>query len=277
MSELSVEEFENSSEENGVRFWEAHAFMRRLGYETWTSFQSVITKAMGSCAKLNIDPTEVFLPHTVSVEGKPAKSYKLTRFGCFLISMHGDSKKPEVMRARAVLAAIADRLIQEKIDQRDLGRIETREDLRLAEVLMSGVADAAGLEKTQFGIFKNAGFVGMYNMGLQQLKAYKGIPRDSSSVLYDFMGLEELAGNLFRVTQTAKRIQARQVRGLQALSRTAKEVGEEVRGVMMKDGATAPENLPIEQRISEVTKKVKIAHRKMKKFDQSKNNRLLNK
>jgi len=246
MSEFSIEEFENSSEENGVRFWEAHAFMRRLGYEHWTSFQAVITKAMGSCAKLNIDPTAVFLPHTTEIDGKPTRTYKLTRFACFLISMHGDSKKPEVMRVRAVLAAIADQLIEERIDQRDLGRIETRDDLRLAESLMSGVADDAGLERSQFGIFKNAGFIGMYNMSLQQLKGYKGIPTDSATVLYDYMGLEELAGNLFRVTQTAKRIKTKQVRGLPYLSKTAREVGAEVREMMMKDGAMAPEEIPIE-------------------------------
>src|ERR1051325_2056024 len=100
MTEFTVEEFEKCSRQNGVRFWEAHDFMRRLGYESWTAFQGVINKAMGSCIKLNIDPTEVFILNTIINEEKELKTYKLTRFGCFLVSMHADSKKPEVMKIR---------------------------------------------------------------------------------------------------------------------------------------------------------------------------------
>ena len=268
MNDFSIEEFENSSEENGVRYWEAHRFMLRLGYDAWPAFQSVITKAMGSCAKLNIDPTEVFIPFTLTEDGKSVKSYKLTRFACFLITMHGDSKKPEVMRARAVLAAIADSLIEQRIEERDLGRIETREDLKLAERLMSGVAKDAGLEQQYFGLFKDAGIRGMYNMGLRDLVAFKGIP--SGGQVYDFMGLEELAGNLFRVTQTAARIKTQGVRGLSALQRTAKDVGREVRGIMIKDGGVAPETLKIEENISRVKSRIKITHREMKKLDRTK-------
>jgi DNA-damage-inducible protein D len=42
--------------------------------------------------------------------------------------MHADSTKPEVAKAKAILAAIADRLVEERIAETDLGRIERRED-----------------------------------------------------------------------------------------------------------------------------------------------------
>ncbi len=259
MSEFSVEEFEKSSRANGMQFWEAREFMRRLGYESWPAFQGVITKAMGSCAKLNIDPTEVFIPDVYWEEGKQVKTYRLTRFACFLVSMHADSKKPEVIKVRAVLAVIADQLIEERIQENDIGRIETREDLKLAERVMSGVAQDAGLQTGDFGIFKDAGFRGMYNMALRDLMRRKGVP--SNSKVYDFMGLEELAGNLFRVTQTASRITNRGVRGLPSLARAAKEVGTEVRKVMMKNGGPAPESLPLEGHIGGVRKRLKTLKR----------------
>ncbi|MFZ0700449.1 MAG: BRO family protein [Candidatus Acidiferrales bacterium] len=242
MGEFDLQRFEDAGRENGTRFWYAHEFMKALGYDSWVSFQQVITKAMASCARLGIDPTEAFIPGTFSENDKEVKTYKLSRFACFLVSMHGDSKKEEVAKAKAILAAIADRLIEERIQENDLGRIETRDDLKLAERVLAGTAQDAGLESNQFGIFKDAGFRGMYNMSLSALKLRKGI--DPKKTLYDFMGLEEMAGNLFRVTQTAARIKNQKIAGLPALSDTAKRVGREVRNMMMKNGGTPPEALP---------------------------------
>ena len=271
MSDFTIEEFENSSEQNGSRFWEAHTFMRILGYETWPSFQSVITKAMGSCAKLGIDPTEAFEPKTLVKDGKDGKdvrSYKLTRFACFLISMHADTKKPEVIKVRVILAAIADQLINQRISEEDLGRIETRADLSWAEKMMCGTAQDHGLQSAQFGIFKDAGFRGMYDMSLNQVVSRKGL--QAGSRLYDFIGLQELAGHLFRVTQTTARINSTNPEGLRALAHTANEVGYEVRRIMIRDGGAPPESLPPEEDISKVRQRVKGVSRSMKKLDKPK-------
>lgn len=211
--------------------------------------------------RLGLDPTESFLTDSHLQDGRPVKTYKLTRFACFLIAMHGDSKKQEVAAAKAILAEIAGRVVSD----RDFGRLETREDLKLAEKVMTGVAKDAGLEDTQFGIFKNSGFIGMYNMSIKDLGRYKGIGQNDT--LYDFMGLEEMAANLFRVTQTAARIKNQGVRGLAPLSTTAKEVGNEVRSMMLKSGGVAPEHIPIEDKISSVKSKLKSASKQMNKLD----------
>lgn len=268
MGEFSIQKFEESGRENGMRFWYAHEFMVALGYDTWNSFQNVITKAMASCARLNIDPTEAFVPTTIIQDGKEIRTYKLSRFACFLVSMHADSNKEEVSQAKAALAAIADRLVQERINENDLGRIETRDDLKLAERVLNGAAQDGGLDSQHFGIFKDAGFRGMYNMSLKSLMAYKGVKKGKT--LYDFMDLEEMAGNLFRVTQTAARIKNQRVTGLPALADTAKRVGKEVRGMMIKNSGTAPESLPIAEDISGVKHRLKAAAREMKKMDDKK-------
>jgi DNA-damage-inducible protein D len=265
MGEFSIQQFEESGRENGTRFWYAHEFMRALGYDTWSSFRNVINKAMGSSTRLGIDPTEAFTPAIVVEDGHETKTYKLTRFACFLVSMHADSKKPEVARAKALLAAIADQLISERIEEHDIGRIEAREDLKIAERAMCAAAQQGGLEAPQFGIFKDAGFRGMYNMGLRELVTYKGA--DHNKTLYDFMGLEELAGNLFRVTQTAARIKSKNVQGLNPLARTAKEVGLEVRQIMVRNSGVAPEAIPLVEDIAGVKKRLKSTARAMKKLD----------
>ncbi len=267
MSQFSLQLFEDGAQDGETRFWYAHQLMDWLGYDSWQAFQGVITKAMGSCTRLGLDPTEAFIRDEVLVDGRPAKTYRLTRFACLLVSMTADSKKPQVAQAKAVLATIADALIQRRIQSEDLARLETREDLRFAEKTMTSAASTGGLQASEFAIFKDAGFRGMYNMGLRQLQTYKGMP--GGKTLYDFMGLEELAGNLFRVTQTAARIRSQNVKGLPHLSTTAQQVGNEVRRMMIQNSGTKPEQLALEEDVQGVQRRLKKAAREMKKLDKS--------
>ena len=259
--------FEEAARQNGVRYWIAHEFMTALGYEAWPSFQKVINKAMASCAALNVQIPEVFIPDTFVENGKDVSTFRLTRFACFLVTMHADSKKPQVAQAKTVLAAIADALVEQQIQRDALERIEVREELKGGESIMSAVAHHAGLQSTEFGIFKDAGFRGMYNLSLQQLIERKGAPVEKGRTLYDFMGKTELAANLFRVTQTAERIKNVGATGLHGLSHTAREVGREVRGIMLKSSGVAPENLPLEEDLGKVKGRLKSAAREMKKLD----------
>lgn len=266
MSNFDISEFEDSSKQNGVCYWYAHEFMQKLGYETWQSFISVIRKAMASCAKLDIDADEVFIAAQFTDEhGKQHKTYKLTRFACFLITMYADDKKPQVTQAKVALSAIAAQLVSAHIGDEDLGRIDTREDIKAAEKMLSGVARVAGVDNDNFGLFRDAGYRGMYNMSLKQLKTYKGI--NQKDVAYDFMGLTELAGNLFRVTQTAERIKNNPSMGLRGAMETAKDVGAEVRSIMIKNGGVSPENLEIEEHVKNAKSRLKNTNKKMLKQD----------
>lgn len=265
--EFNLERFEDAARQNGVRYWIAHEFMASLGYETWSSFQQVINKAMASCAALNVQIQEVFIPDEYVENGKTVNTYRLTRFGCFLVTMHADSKKPQVAQAKTVLAAIADALVEQQIQKDALERIEVRDELKGGESIMSAVAKQAGLQNTEFGIFKDAGFRGMYNLSLQQLIKRKGATIEKGRTLYDFMGKTELAANLFRVTQTAERIKNVGAAGLSQLSNTAKEVGQEVRGIMLKSSGVAPENLTLEEDLTKVKGRLKSAAKEMHKLD----------
>lgn len=269
MITFDIEAFEESVRQNGICYWLAHDFMLNLGYETWTSFSAVIRKAMAACSNLGIDADEAFIATQITDhEGRPHKSYKLTRFACFLITMYADEKKPQVAQAKVALSAIAAQLVEAAVGENDLGRIDTREDLKAAERMMAGTAKAAGVGDNDFGIFKDAGYRGMYNMSLSQLKRYKGI--DEKATAYDFMGLTELAGNLFRVTQTAARMQHKPGMGLHGAVNTAKEVGAEVRSMMVRNSGIAPENLEVEENINKAKSKLKKTNKKMLKHDSQK-------
>ena len=260
---FNIQKFEDSAKDNGIRYWIAHDYMANLGYESWNSFRLVIHKAISSCLQLGIDSNEAFIPFETP-DG--TKSYKLTRFACYLIAMQANPGKPEVVAAQVALAKIAEILVEEKIAESGIARIEERGKLTSAEKHLSGVAKSAGLEAgREFAIFKDFGIRGMYNMPLKDLQRHKGTPEGKT--LYDFMGLTELAANTFRVTQTAERMKRLSSKGLEQAKRTAHEVGGEVREVMLRSSGIAPEDLKIEGHINQVKKQIKTANREMQKLD----------
>ena len=268
---FDIQRFENSAKQNGIRYWWAHEFMLDLGYENSSTFNNVINKAIASCARLGLDVSDAFIASSYVENGKTVKSYRLTRFACLLVTMHADGKKPPVAQAKAALAGIASQLIEAQINQQGIGRIEVREDLKAAEGLLNHAASSAGVENNQFGIFKDAGFRGMYNMSLRDLKHHKGI--DEKATAYDFMGLTELAGNLFRVTQTAEKLKQQPNVGLNIAAQTAKSVGKEIRGMMIKNSGVSPEALPFEENINQVKKQLKNTAKEMNKLDAPKKNK----
>ncbi|MGC4083396.1 MAG: hypothetical protein QM736_15120 [Vicinamibacterales bacterium] len=124
------------------------------------------------------------------------------------------------------------------------------------------VASHAGV--ANFAFFQSAGYRGMYNMTLAQLRDHRDIDRSRSPL--DFMGREELAANLFRITQTEAKIRNEGVRGQKALENAARTVGAKVRKTMLELGGTAPERLPPAEDIKTVKKGLKQAHRQFERL-----------
>jgi DNA-damage-inducible protein D len=260
--------FEEFAKQNGIRYWFAHDLMSRLGYESYSSFVKVINKAISSCAQLGIQIPDAFISTTQIVEGREVNSYKLTRFACFLVALHADGKKPQVASAKIYFAAIAESIIQHKIASDDLERLEIREEIKSGENQLSGIAKTAGIDIYKYGLFRDAGYRGMYDMGLRDLKRCKGV--DAEAILYDYMGKTELAANWFRITQTSERIKSKPIQGQVPLENAAFQVGREVRNMMIKNSGVAPESLPVTEHIGEVRKRLTKTNREMIKLDKPK-------
>jgi len=262
MNEQSeIVSLEDIAEENGIRFWHAHKLSEFLGYKDFDSFQDVIRKARVSSEQIGIDTDSEFVLSEYGGE----KTYKLTRFALFLCVVHADEKKPTVTQAKAALAKFADMALQAYSNQ--IGRLSERNNLSIGENFMGGVAQAHGLSKDKFGIFKDAGYRGMYNMPLKKLKEYKGV---KSGILYDFMGITELAANTFRVTQTAESIRQNNIVSEKFMIETAKNVGSKVRQMVEENTGKSPENLPTEPRLAQVKSGLKQTRKKMLQHDKKK-------
>ncbi len=78
------------------------------------------------------------------------------------------------------------------------------------------------------------------------------------------MGSEELGANIFRITQTAAKIEREGVKSKQSANNTHFEVGKKVRRAIKEIGGTMPENLPSAENIKQIARKQKAFLRKQK-------------
>ena len=89
---------------DGTEYWTARDLMPLLGYSKWERFDGAIDRAKLSCKNSGNVELEHFFPDPGNVGGKPREDYMLSRFGCYLIAMNGDPRKPEIADAQSYFA-----------------------------------------------------------------------------------------------------------------------------------------------------------------------------
>lgn len=255
--------FNDLANQNGFTYWWASQLMRMLGYHSLDAFQKPIHKAMATCGTLSIDLTDNFVQQNRLVEGKPVKDYRLSRFACYLVAMNADPKKPEVARAQAFFAALAESFRRYVEQAGEVERVLVREEISIHERSLSGTAKEYGV--TEYSLFQNAGYRGLYNMNISQLKSLKCVPGSRSPL--DFMGGVEMAANLFRITQTELKLKTDGIVGQRHAENTAHHVGREVRNTMQKISGVKPEDLPAAEDIRKIRGDLKASHKEFKKLD----------
>jgi DNA-damage-inducible protein D len=234
-----------------------------LGYEIFASFENVINKAIAACMALKISVADNFQQTRREIEGKPTNDYKLSRFACYLSAMNGDSRKQQVAAAQAYFASMAE-TVRQYIEGSDcVERVLIRDEVSDRERSLSGVAKSAGV--VQYGYFQNAGYRGLYNMNLSQLRKVKGIDQKRSPL--DFMGKAELAANLFRITQTEEKLRNEHISGQRRAEAAAESVGKTVRKTMIEISGRPPERLTAASDIVVVKKGLKAAEKVFSKID----------
>lgn len=249
--------FEDFRNENGQAYWWASDLLLMLGYKDIKSFQTVLDRATKALVSLGIRHYENIRAEQREINGQTVQDFKLTRFACYIAVMNGNPRKPEVAQAQAYFAQQARRfeLLQ---DGEQFERLHTREELIDGNKSLASAAKAADVE--DYAKFQNAGYLGMYNMSSWQLEDRRGIDRGK---VLDYMSRVELAANLFRVTQTEERIKSRKIKGQVNLEQAHHDVGKEVRQIVLSNTGKKPEQLPVEQKITDVKKQLKAGHKKM--------------
>ena len=229
-------------DESGVEYWYARELMPILQYSNWQNFEKIIDKAKKSCQNSDISVFEHFTD--VSKLSKRAnnaeieiKDYKLTRYACYLIAQNGDSRKKVIALAQTYFAVQTRKQeISEKeysMLTEDEKRFYQRDLTRKGNYSLNQAAKNAGVKN--FDKFHNAGYKGLYNgETADDIAKRKGL-RYREDIL-DNMGSEELAANLFRITQTESRLKRDKVDTERKACDTHNKIGKIVRNAIKQAG-----------------------------------------
>ena len=254
-------------DENGVEFWYARELMPILEYNKWENFEKVINKAKDACKNSGISVFEHFPDvRKLSKRANNAEiminDYKLTRYACYLIAQNGDSRKKVIAIAQTYFAIQTRRQeITEKeysMLTEDEKRFYQRDLTRKGNFSLNIAAKNAGVKN--FDKFHNEGYKGLYNgETADDIAKRKGL-RYREDIL-DNMGSEELAANLFRITQTESRLKKDKVDTEKEACDTHNKIGKIVRKAIKEAGGTMPEDLP-------------TSKKSLKQLEKEKNNKL---
>lgn len=238
----------------GAEYWSARELAPLLGYEKWQRFEDVIERAKAACENAGENVADHFTSAGKMVmlgsgAQREVEDYYLSRFGCYMVAMNGDPRKPEIASAQVYFAIQTQRMEQwDEMREALAERVERRQQLADANKQLNAVAQERGVNSRSFGRLHDAGARGLYGgMGVREVKSYKGI--GASEDLADRMGPAELVANLFVRTQTAEKIRNEQIRGQEPVIDAHYTVGNETRQLIDRIGGTPPEDLPPEPSI----------------------------
>ena len=237
-------------DENGNEFWYARELQKVLEYKEWRKFEGVITKAKKASENSNINETDHFVGADKMINlGKGGNrnviDYKLSRYACYLIAQNGDSRKKVIALAQTYFAIQTRRQELNEKEYSSLSedekRLYQRNLTRKGNHSLNIAAKNAGVKN--FDKFHNSGYKGLYNgETANDIAKRKGL-RYREDIL-DNMCSEELAANLFRITQTESKLKKDNVKLEKTANETHYEVGKEIRRTIKKLGGTMPEDLP---------------------------------
>ena len=237
-------------DQNGNEYWYAREFSKVLEYRDWRNFQKVVDKAIIS-AKNSVSDNgdwvvEVNKPiKTGKGKEELIKDYKLSRYICYLIVQNADSSK-EVVALGQTYFAVQTRK-QELLEEYNLlpeddKRLKSRKEIRTGNRTLSITAINAGVKNLDK--FHNAGYKGLYNGETADDIAKRKKLRYREEIL-DNMGSDELAANLFRISQINQKLIRDNIKGEKDSNSAHYEVGKKIRKAIADIGGIMPEDMPL--------------------------------
>jgi len=249
LSDNKIPDFDSIKQINpyGQEYWSARDLALRLGYIQWRNFEQAIKKAMIACTETGNIVERHFadasksspMPHGGVRE---IKNYYLSRLACYLIAQNGDPRKPEIAAAQVYFAVSTRAHEIHQLLKEQEERLETRLKVSESFKQLAVAAQSAGVLSENFGIFVDAGYLGLHHYTVEELKELKGIPPREDYL--DNIGRPELSAIDFKNVQTEEKLRRDQVNDEDEAIDTHHYVGDLVRKTLEQLQAPMPETLP---------------------------------
>lgn len=253
-------------EEGGVEFWFARDLQKLLGYSEWRNFLNVVEKAKESCKNSKNAISDHFVDVNKTIEmPKEAKreieDIMLTRYACYLVAQNGDSRKDEIAFAQSYFAVQTRKqeIIEERIALKE--RLDAREKLVKSETELSKLIYERGVDNKGFARIRSRGDQALFGGNTtKEMKIKLDIPH--SRALADFLPTVTIAAKNFATEITNFNVKKENLHGEPNITGEHVKNNERVRQVLIDDDIV-PEELPPEEDIKKLERRVKSGERKI--------------
>ena len=251
-----------------IEFWYARDLQEALGYNRWENFENAISRAMQACENSEFIKENHFREVTKMVPiGSGAEraisDIALTRYACYLVSMNASPSKPVVAFAQSYFALQTRKmeLIEERMNLN--ARMEARDKLRRSETLLSKNIYERGVNEQGFGRIRSKGDQALFGgKTTQQMKKQYGIKE--CRPLADFLPTLTIAAKNLATEMTNHNTSEQDLHGETAITREHVQNNKSVRDMLGSRGII-PENLPADEDIKKLERRVKSDEKKLEK------------
>ena len=238
-------------------YWMASWYSSVLGYKRLFTFKANIEEAKRTCSLLNIDVNKNFIPF----KNGRRNDYKLSKFACFLLALHADGRKPMVKRARAYFLEKLEGMNALLKDEGFLHRLIAIDEVKRLNVKLNKTARRAHVKDFRF--FANAGYLGLYNNTMPELKILRNVTLEKN--LYDYMSMTELAANMFRISLTDEKLKSLRNPSQERAALEHQRIASQIRNIINSNLGRNPESLPNAQDLAVIEKRLKETKQIMNK------------
>ncbi len=262
----SLDSIVQQASELKIEFWYARDIMQTLGYDRWENFSKVVQKASVACETAGSSVANHFRDTTKMVKigsgaDRSIEDVMLTRYACYLIAQNGDPRKEEIAFAQTYFAVQTRKqeIIEERIHLQE--RLQARKKLTESETELSRNIYERSVDDKGFGRIRSKGDAALF--GGKNTKTMKNILGVSSNrPLADFLPTVTIAAKNLAAEITNHNVKENDLQGESSITVEHIQNNSSVRN-MLGDRGIKPEDLPPEEDLKKMERRVRSAEKEM--------------